>query len=51
MSDQGLEAGLSFIGLVLEGGEQKIAKYWAAYEERQKSRQKVAWSSTRIGTL
>jgi len=34
LSDQGLEAGLSYIGLVLEGGEQKIAQYWAMYENR-----------------
>lgn len=42
MSDQGLEAGLSYIGLVLEGGERKIADHWAAYEERQINRRKVA---------
>ena len=29
---QGLEAGLSFIGLVLEAGEREIAEHWAAYE-------------------
>lgn len=32
LSSQGLEAGLSFIGLVLEKTEQAIAKYWAMYE-------------------
>lgn len=32
MSAQGLEAGLSFIGLVLEETERQIAKYMAAYE-------------------
>jgi len=32
MSSQGLEAGLSFIGLVLQETEVKIAKYIAAYE-------------------
>jgi len=42
MSDQGLEAGLSYIGLVLEGAERKIADHWAAYEERQENRQEVA---------
>jgi len=42
MSDQGLEAGLSYIGLVLESAERKIAKYWAAYEERQISKQQIA---------
>ncbi len=42
MSDQGLEAGLSFIGLVLEGGERKIANLWTAYEEREISKRQVA---------
>lgn len=32
LSSQGLEAGLSFIGLVLEHTERLIAKYWAMYE-------------------
>lgn len=32
MDNQGLEAGLAFIGLVLEGAERKIADHWAAYE-------------------
>ena len=32
LSSQGLEAGLSFIGLVLEQAEQLIATYWASYE-------------------
>ncbi len=31
--NQGLEAGLSFIGLVLEHGERLISEYWAAYEQ------------------
>lgn len=42
MDSAGLEAGLSFIGLVLESGEREIAKHWAAYETPVKSRQKVA---------
>lgn len=42
MSDQGLEAGLSFIGLVLESAERKIADHWAAYEERQEKKQQIA---------
>jgi len=42
LSDQGLEAGLSFIGLVLEGGEQKIARNWAHYEDKRLSAQQVA---------
>jgi hypothetical protein len=29
---QGLEAGLSYIGLVLQYGEAKVAEYWAMYE-------------------
>ena len=35
MSSQGLEAGLSFIGLVLQEAEQQIAKYFAAYENSE----------------
>jgi hypothetical protein len=42
LSDQGLEAGLSFIGLVLENGERNIADHWAAYEERVISKRLVA---------
>lgn len=33
--NQGLEAGLSFIGLVLEHGEHQIASYWAGYESSE----------------
>jgi hypothetical protein len=32
LDNQGLEAGLSYIGLVLENGERLISEYWAAYE-------------------
>jgi hypothetical protein len=32
ISSQGLEAGLSFIGTVLQQAEQAIARYWAMYE-------------------
>lgn len=32
LSAQGLEAGLSFIGMVLQKGEQAIARFWALYE-------------------
>jgi len=32
LSSQGLEAGLSFIGTVLQQAEQAIARYWAMYE-------------------
>lgn len=42
LDNQGLEAGLSFIGLVLEGAERKIAEYWAAYESKKPSGRKVA---------
>ena len=37
MDNQGLEAGLSYIGLVLENGERQIADYWEAYENRGKT--------------
>lgn len=33
MDNQGLEAGLSFIGETLEKGEREIAYHWAAYEK------------------
>jgi hypothetical protein len=39
---QGLEAGLSYIGLVLESAERKLAEYWAAYEDRVISKRKIA---------
>jgi hypothetical protein len=42
LSDQGLEAGLSFIGLVLESAERSIADSWAAYENKDKSQRKIA---------
>lgn len=32
--NEGLAAGLSFIGLVLENAERKVAEHWAAYENR-----------------
>jgi hypothetical protein len=41
MDNAGLEAGLSFIGLVIEAGERLIAEYWAAYEESSPSRRKI----------
>jgi hypothetical protein len=34
VDNQGLESGLSYIGLVLESAERQIAEFWAAYEER-----------------
>jgi len=36
LSSQGLEAGLSYIGLILEHTEQLIAKYWSMYEGNEK---------------
>lgn len=40
--NQGLEAGLSYIGLVLENAERQIAHYWAAYEDRNEKQRKIA---------
>ncbi len=42
MDNQGLEAGLSYIGLLLESAERQIAEFWAAYEERNVRRREVA---------
>jgi hypothetical protein len=42
LSDQGLEAGLSYIGLVLESAERAIAQHWASYESKDPSQRKVA---------
>ena len=42
LSDQGLEAGLSYIGLVLEGAERQLAEYWASYEDSDRSQQQIA---------
>jgi len=42
LSDQGLEAGLSYIGLVLENSERQIAEHWAAYESRDPEQRQVA---------
>lgn len=42
MDNQGLEAGLSFIGLVLESAERQIAEHWAAYEHRSASKREIA---------
>lgn len=40
--NQGLEAGLSYIGLVLENAERQITHYWAAYEDRSVERRQIA---------
>ena len=42
MDNQGLKAGLSYIGLVLEAAERQIAEFWAAYEERDPAKRNVA---------
>lgn len=42
MDNSGLEAGLSFIGLVLEAGEREIARHWASYESVTPSSRLVA---------
>jgi len=44
LSSQGLEAGLSFIGMVLQQAEQAIARYWGMYENVKKPKiAKVAY--------
>jgi hypothetical protein len=42
LSDQGLEAGLSYIGLVMEGAERRIAEFWAAYENKDVEKRQIA---------
>lgn len=42
MDNQGLESGLSFIGLVLENAERMIAHYWASYEDSNPARRQIA---------
>ena len=41
LDNQGLESGLSYIGLVLEAAERKIADFWAIYENRTVSKRQV----------
>jgi hypothetical protein len=41
MDNEGLEAGLSFIGLVLEGAERRIADFWSTYEEKSATKRAV----------
>ena len=50
MDNQGLEAGLSYIGLVLEAAERQIAEFWAAYEERERRSGMSPRSSIPIAT-
>ena len=40
--NHGLEAGLSYIGLVLEAGEREIASHWATYEEAIIDKRQIA---------
>jgi len=42
LDNQGLEAGLSYIGLVLASAEQQIAQFWAAYENKNVKEREVA---------
>lgn len=42
LDNAGLEAGLSYIGLVLESAERQIAEFWAAYENRNEKQREVA---------
>lgn len=42
MDQQGLEAGLSYIGLRLENAELRIADYWSAYENAEPTRRNTA---------
>lgn len=41
MDNEGLEAGLSFIGLVLEGAERRIADFWATYEQKSPTKRAI----------
>jgi hypothetical protein len=42
LDNQGLEAGLSYIGLKLESAERLIAEFWSAYEDKVPSRRQIA---------
>jgi hypothetical protein len=42
IDNAGLEAGLSYIGLILENAERQIATHWAAYEQRNLKQRNVA---------
>jgi hypothetical protein len=42
LDNQGLEAGLSFIGLVLESAERRIADLWASYENANVTGRRIA---------
>ena len=42
VDNKGLEAGLSYLGLILQNAENQIAEYWAAYEEKNLSKRQIA---------
>lgn len=42
LDNQGLEAGLSFIGLVLESAERRVADLWSAYENATIKKRQIA---------
>jgi hypothetical protein len=42
LDNQGLEAGLSFIGLQLESAERRIADFWSTYESKIISKRQIA---------
>lgn len=42
LDNQGLESGLSFIGLVMESAERRIADLWASYESANERKRLVA---------
>ena len=41
LDNQGLEAGLSFIGLILESTERRVADFWTAYESAKVSARQI----------
>ncbi len=41
LDNAGLEAGLSYIGLVLEAAERQVVEHWAAYEETNPRRRNI----------
>lgn len=42
MDNRGLEAGLSYIGLLMEAAERQITEHWAAYENSTITQRKIA---------
>jgi hypothetical protein len=41
VDNQGMSAGLSYIGTVLENAERKISEYWAIYEEKDANKRAI----------